>query len=126
MKDITKEFFKQPKDYGRRPKENITRIDAHVSNAQNIYRVLGAEKLQVKIFFGKTVTKSFPATADKAAKTVREYGELYFLEIRYPNTGDALHIKLKSLVPGGLERKRQRLAEKAQEEADRAASSFRN
>lgn len=75
MKDVMKEFFKQPADYGRRPKENITRIDAHVSNVQNIYRILGAERLQAKIIFGKTVTKSFPATVSKAAKTIREYGE---------------------------------------------------
>ena len=111
MKDITKEFFKQPKDYGKRVNLNISRIDAHVSKVQNIYRILRSEKLEVKVFFGKTMTRSFPADVKKAVNTVRAYGEIYFLDIRYANTGDALHIYLKSLVPGGLEKARKRKAE---------------
>lgn len=123
MKDVTKEFFKQPKDYGRRPNENITRIDAHVSNVRNIYRVLGAKKLTVKVFFGETVTRRFPATVHEAVNAVREYGELYFLVIRYPNSKDALHIRLQGMVPGGLERRRRRIREESAEEEEYTSSA---
>ena len=98
MKDITKQFFQQPKDYGRQVNLNLTRIDMYVSKAKNIYEQLG--KLQVKIMLGGTVVKQFTATWPEAADIIREYGKTYFLEIRYPNSKDALLVKLKGFVPG--------------------------
>ena len=97
MKDITKEFFKQPKDFGRTANLNLTRIDMYVSKARNIYQQLG--KLQVKIILGDTVVRQFSATSQEAADVIREYGNTYFLEIRYPNSKDALLVKLKGFVP---------------------------
>ena len=114
MKDVTKEFFKQPKDFGKRANLNITRVDIYASKMKNIYRLLGREKLQVKILFGKTVTRQFPAKVDVAVKTVREYGTIYFLDITYANTKDAVTIKLKDLVPGGLEKARRDREEKSE------------
>lgn len=98
MKDITKEFFKQPKDYGRQVNLNLTRIDMYVSKAHSIYQQLS--KLQVKIVLGDTVVKQFTATWQEAADIIRDYGKTYFLEIRYPNTKDALLVKLRGFVPG--------------------------
>lgn len=98
MKDITKEFFKQPKDYGRQVNLNLTRIDMYVSKAHNIFEQLG--KLQVKIMLGDTVVKQFSATWQEAADIIRDYGKIYFLEVRYPNSKDALLVKLKGFVPG--------------------------
>lgn len=97
MKDITKKFFQQPKDYGRQVNLNLTRIDMYVSKAKSIYEQLG--KLQVKIVLGDTVVKQFSATWQEAADVIREYGKTYFLEIRYPNSKDALLVKLKGFVP---------------------------
>ena len=110
MKDITKQFFQQPKDYGRQVNLNLTRIDMYVSKAKNIYEQLG--KLQVKIMLGGTVVKQFTATWPEAADIIREYGKTYFLEIRYPNSKDALLVKLKGFVPGSgpLKLKRRELA----------------
>ena len=97
MKDITKEFFKQPKDYGRQVNLNLTRIDMYVSKARNIYQQLG--RLQVKVMLGDTIVRQFTGTWQEAADVIREYGKTYFLDIRYPNSKDALLVKLKGVAP---------------------------
>lgn len=99
MRDITKEFLKQPKEYGRKPNLNVTRRDIYAAKTKNIYKILGREELQLKVFFGNTCTRSFPANVGKAIKAVKWYGKKYFLEVNYPNSGDAIHIRLKELLP---------------------------
>ena len=97
MKDITKEFFKQPKDYGRQVNLNLTRIDMYVSKARNIYQQLG--RLQVKVMLGDTIVRQFTGTWQEAADVICAYGKTYFLDIRYPNSKDALLVKLKGVAP---------------------------
>ena len=76
---------------------NLTRIDMYVSKARNIYPQLG--RLPVKVMLGDTIVRQFTGTWQEAADVIREYGKTYFLDIRYPNSKDALLVKLKGFAP---------------------------
>ena len=106
MKDVTKKFFKQPNDPRKKANLNYTRADIYAAKLVNIYRVLGQDEMLVKIRFGNTITRQFPATKKEAVKELREYAKIYFLDITYANTKDFLTITLTGLVPGGLKKVR--------------------
>lgn len=110
MKDVTKEFFKQPRDYGKKANLNLTRVDIYAAKLKNIYRILGKDTVLLKIRFGKTVTRQFQANLPTALDELRNYGKIYFLDVSYANTKDSITIKLNGLVPGGLEKARKEAA----------------
>ena len=113
MKDVTKEFFKQPNDLRKKANLNYTRADIYAAKLANIYRLLGQDEMLLKIRFGRTITRQFPATASKAVKELREYAKLYFLDVTYANTKDSITITLKGLLPDALEKAKKAQAEKS-------------
>lgn len=117
MKDVTKEFFKQSNDYGRKASVNhLDRVKIYVNQTRKIYNLLREKELPLKVFFGKTEFKCFLADVEKATETVREYGKLYYLDPRFPNTRDAFHIRLKGLVPEELRRRKEEAEKNKQKE----------
>ena len=99
MKDLTRQFFEQSPDYGRRAKENITRVGNYVNKAKNILTIIGRKDVKVQVFFGRVLTRQFQLERKKIPGLVRTYGNLYFMELFYNQMKDTLIIRLNELAP---------------------------
>jgi len=98
-KDITKTFFKQPKEYGRRANENITRRDIYKNKLRNIYRLLDEKELMVGIIVGNHVAGYRVCKLNDALHLVATISEMYLLEITYAKNGKTVLVKLVGKAP---------------------------
>ena len=99
MRDVTRQFLEQSPEYGRKARENITRIDVYVNKANNILSIIGMDKVKVQVFFGRVMARHFQLERNKIPCLVKSYGKLYFLDLYYNQTKDTIMIRLNALIP---------------------------
>ena len=97
MKDIN-EVLKQSKEYGRKVRLDITRVDNYVSKTENIFNLLKQEEMMVLVTKDGKLVKSDKLNIAKAKKLVKEYGSKHFMNIYFRNR-ETLILVLGENVP---------------------------
>ena len=98
-KEVVKVFVMQPKEFGERAKENISRLSMYRNKIRRIYDILRVKETTVKVLDGNELVETRISTRREAAQLVTEYGKMFFLDIYYTNTRDAILIRVRGKAP---------------------------